>query len=85
MQFQSDILDVEVVCPRVSETTALGAAYGAGLAEGFWAGLDDLRRNWQEDRRWSPQVPEEAREARYARWQKAVTRSLDWVGDVSSG
>jgi len=85
MHFQSDILDVEVVCPRVSETTALGAAYGAGLAEGFWAGLDDLRRNWQEDRRWSPQVPEEAREARYARWQKAVTRSLDWVGDVSSG
>ncbi len=85
MQFQSDILDVEVVCPRVSETTALGAAYGAGLAEGFWDSLDDLRRNWQEDRRWSPQVPEDAREARYARWQKAVTRSLDWVGDTSSG
>ena len=85
MQFQSDILDVEVVCPRVPETTALGAAYGAGLAEGFWDSLDDLRRNWQEDRRWLPQVSEETREARYARWQKAVTRSLDWVGDVSSG
>jgi len=68
MQFQSDILNVEVVCPRVSETTALGAAYGAGLAEGFWEGLDDLRRNWQEDRRWSPQSSDETREARYARW-----------------
>ena len=84
MQFQSDILDVEVVCPRVSETTALGAAYGAGLAEGFWTNLDDLRRNWQEDRRWSPRISEEDREARYARWQKAVTRSLGWIGEGSA-
>ena len=83
MQFQSDILDVEVVCPRVSETTALGAAYGAGLAEGFWENTDDLRRNWQEASRWSPQMPKEAREARYARWQEAVTRSLDWMRDNS--
>ena len=82
MQFQSDILDVEVVCPRVSETTALGAAYGAGLAEGFWPNLGDLRHNWQEVRRWTPNMSAEIREARYARWQKAVTRSLDWVGDV---
>ena len=85
MQFQSDILDVDVVCPRVSETTALGAAYGAGLAEGFWDSLADLRRNWQEDRRWSPESSDETREARYARWQRAVTRSLDWVGDISPG
>ena len=83
MQFQSDILDVEVVCPRVSETTALGAAYGAGLAEGFWESVDDLCRNWQEARRWSPQVSDETREAQYARWRKAVTRSLNWVGDIS--
>ncbi|MCQ3804991.1 MAG: glycerol kinase GlpK [bacterium] len=83
MQFQSDILDVEVVCPQVSETTALGAAYGAGLAEGFWAHLDDLRHNWQEAHRWSPQMSEEARDAQYARWQKAVSRSLNWVGDVT--
>ena len=83
MQFQSDILDVEVVCPQVSETTALGAAYGAGLAEGFWAHLDDLRHNWQEAHRWSPKVSVETREAHYARWQKAVSRSLNWVGDVT--
>ena len=83
MQFQSDILDVEVVCPRVSETTALGAAYGAGLAEGFWESLDDLRDNWQEARRWSPQMSEEVRQSQYARWQKAVARSLDWVRDTS--
>ena len=85
MQFQSDILDVEVVCPQVSETTALGAAYGAGMAEGFWESLDDLRVNWQEARRWSPQMSEDVRESRYARWRKAVTRSLDWVGDTSAG
>ncbi len=85
MQFQSDILDVEVVCPQVSETTALGAAYGAGLAEGFWESLNDLRVNWQEAYRWSPQMSEDVRESRYARWRKAVTRSLDWVGDTSAG
>ena len=79
MQFQSDILEVEVVCPRVSETTALGAAYGAGLAQGFWESTEVLRHNWQESRRWSPQMPKEMREAQYTRWQQAVTRSLDWV------
>ncbi|MDE0232833.1 MAG: glycerol kinase GlpK [bacterium] len=85
MQFQSDILDVDVVCPRVSETTALGAAYGAGLAEGFWGSLGDLRRNWQEDRRWTSESSDETREARYARWQRAVTRSLGWLGEISPG
>ena len=84
MQFQADILDVEVVCPRVSETTSLGAAYGAGLAEGIWKGLDDLRENWREARRWSPQIPQEVRAAQYARWRKAVARSLDWAGDTDS-
>ena len=80
MQFQSDILDVPVVCPRVNETTALGAAYGAGLAEGFWSGLDDLRDNWQEARRWVPAMPGEVRDEHYAKWRKAVERSLHWVG-----
>ena len=80
MQFQSDILDVPVIRPRVSETTALGAAYGAGLAEGYWDGLDALRDNWQEARRWAPAMPAGAREALYARWQEAVERSLGWIG-----
>lgn len=78
MQFQSDILDVDVVCPQVSETTALGAAYGAGLAEGFWTHLDDLRHNWRQAHRWSPQMSQETRESRYARWKQAVARSYGW-------
>ncbi|KQW05725.1 glycerol kinase [Leifsonia sp. Root4] len=81
MQFQADILGVPVVRPVVAETTALGAAYAAGLAVGFWSGLDELRANWQEDSRWTPQMdPEEA--ARLLRnWKKAVTKTLDWVDD----
>ena len=63
----------------VAETTALGAAYAAGLAVGFWATPDDLRANWQEARRWSPMAGEEARAAGYAGWGKAVERTLDWV------
>lgn len=81
MQFQSDILDADVVCPQISETTALGAAYGAGLAEGFWVHLDDLRHNWRESRRWSSQMSEEAREFLYARWKEAVARSYGWVNN----
>ena len=80
MQFQSDILDVPVVRPRVNETTALGAACAAGLAEGFWDGLDSLRENWQEARRWTPAMPDHTREALYAKWKMAVERSLGWVG-----
>ncbi|WP_105035963.1 glycerol kinase GlpK [Cryobacterium aureum] len=81
MQFQADIIGVPVVRPVVAETTALGAAYAAGLAVGFWSGLDDLRSNWQEDSRWEPAMdPEEA--ARLLRnWKKAVTKTLDWVDD----
>jgi len=79
MQFQADILGVPVVRPVVAETTALGAAYAAGLAVGFWSGLDELRANWQEDRRWEPALDEETREARLAQWKKAVTRTFDWV------
>lgn len=79
MQFQADILSVPVIRPKVSETTALGAAYAAGLAVGFWNDLDELRRNWKEDRRWEPQMEAEQRQKLYAGWKKAVTRTLDWV------
>jgi glycerol kinase len=82
MQIQADVLGVDVVKPVVAETTALGAAYAAGLAVGFWSNPDELRANWQEGQRWSPQWSDDARAAGYAGWQKAVTRTLDWV-DVS--
>jgi len=79
MQFQADILGVPVVRPQVIETTALGAAYAAGLAVGYWRSTDDIRANWGEDKRWHPAMAEERRAALYARWNKAVARSLDWV------
>jgi glycerol kinase len=79
MQFQSDILDVAVVRPRTIETTALGAAYAAGLAVGYWRGTDDLRANWGEARRWSPAMAQARRDGLYASWQKAVARSFDWT------
>ncbi len=79
MQFQSDILGVPVVRPATVETTALGAAYAAGLSAGFWDGEDDLRRNWGEARRWLPAMPADRREALCAAWRKAVTRSFDWA------
>jgi glycerol kinase len=63
----------------VTETTALGAAYAAGLAVGFWGGQDELRERWAEDKRWEPQMDEDVREREYARWKKAVERSLDWM------
>ncbi|WP_122261526.1 glycerol kinase GlpK [Ornithinimicrobium cerasi] len=81
MQFQADILGVDVVRPRVVETTALGAAYAAGIAVGFWDGQQDVVGNWEEDRRWTPALPEEERERLYRAWKKAVTRSFDWVDD----
>jgi glycerol kinase len=84
MQFQADILDVAVVRPKVAETTALGAAYAAGLAVGYWDGLDDLRKNWAEDKRWTPNLDTAERERVYRNWKKAVTKSFDWVdADVS--
>jgi glycerol kinase len=79
MQLQADILGVEVIRPQVAETTSLGAAYAAGLAIGFWDGLDALRNNWQVDRTWQAQINEDARAAGYAGWQKAVERTLNWV------
>ena len=79
MQIQADTLGVEVSKPVVAETTALGAAYAAGLATGFWSSPDELRKNWLEGQRWVPQISEEERAAGYAGWQKAVQRTLDWV------
>ena len=79
MQFQSDILGVELVRPEVIETTALGAAYAAGLAVGFWEGEDDIRKNWAEDKRWEPQMAEDERQALFDRWKEAVQRTLGWV------
>jgi glycerol kinase len=79
MQFQADILGVPVIRPRVAETTALGAAYAAGLATGFWASLEDLRKNWGVDRTWEPSMDSDKRDALYHDWKRAVTRSFSWV------
>jgi glycerol kinase len=79
MQFQADLLGIPVVRPAVIETTALGAAYAAGLAVGFWADLDELRANWREDRRWDPTMDDAERAERLRIWRKAVTRTFDWV------
>ena len=79
MQFQADILDMPVIRPAVAETTALGAAYAAGLAVGFWSGESDIRANWSEGQRWYPNMGAEERDRLYAEWGKAVTRTLDWV------
>ena len=79
MQFQSDILGVPVIRPTVAETTALGAAYAAGLAVGFWAQVEDLRANWGKDKEWQPSMDAGKRDELYAGWKKAVTRTFDWV------
>jgi glycerol kinase len=79
MQFQADILGVPVIRPTVSETTALGAAYAAGLAVGVWQQMEDLRAYWGKDAVWRPQMDVEKRERLYAGWKKAVTRTFDWV------
>jgi glycerol kinase len=78
MQFQADLLGVPVIRPQVAETTALGAAYAAGLATGFWEDVESLRQNWQEDKRWEPQMDAEKRDEYYKYWKKAVTRTFDW-------
>jgi glycerol kinase len=78
MQFQADLLGVPVIRPEVAETTALGAAYAAGLATGFWNSEDDLRENWAEDKRWEPKMDADKRDEYYRYWKKAVTRTFDW-------
>jgi glycerol kinase len=79
MQFQSDVLGVPVIRPKVAETTALGAAYAAGLAVGFWSAVEDLRANWAKDKEWQPKMDEAERDKEYRFWKKAVTRTFDWV------
>jgi glycerol kinase len=79
MQFQADILDREIVSPRVKETTALGAAFAAGLATEFFKSIDELKATWSAEDRWSPRMDKVQREELYRSWKKAVTRSMDWV------
>ena len=79
MQFQADVLGVPVIRPVVAETTALGAAYAAGLAVGFWKAVEDLRENWGKDHEWTPKMDADHRAKIYAGWKKAVTKTFDWV------
>jgi len=79
MQFQADVLNVQVIRPKVAETTALGAAYAAGLAVGYWKDYNELRANWGRDKEWKPVMDAKLRKTLYSGWQKAVTRSFDWV------
>ncbi|RLK47814.1 glycerol kinase GlpK [Microbacterium telephonicum] len=81
LQFQADILGIPVVRPAVVETTALGAAYAAGLSVGFWKDLDELRGQWREDARFEPQMAQDERARRYRLWKKAVSKSIDWLDD----
>ncbi len=79
MQFQSDVLGVPVIRPKVAETTALGAAYAAGLAVGFWKSVEDLRTNWAKDKEWKPMMKADLRDKQYKGWKKAVTKTFEWV------
>jgi glycerol kinase len=79
MQFQADILNVTVVRPNSAEATALGAAYAAGLAVGYWPSTEDLLRNWTVQHTWKPRMREEQRATLIASWHKAVTRTFDWA------
>jgi glycerol kinase len=79
MQFQADVLGVPVTRPKVSETTALGAAYAAGLSTGFWSGTDELRKQWQADKSWQPAIGPGERRELMSHWHKAVERSFGWV------
>src|SRR5438128_545374 len=85
MQFQADILGVPVIRPKVAETTALGAAYAAGLATGFWSNLEDLRQNWGVDRTWEPSMDSSKRDELYRNWKRAVERSFGWVEERAPG
>ena len=81
MQFQADICDTTVVVPQVTETTALGAAYAAGIAVSFWSGLDDISERWSEAQRWTPTMSAAERETHVAGWMKAVSRTRNWLND----
>jgi glycerol kinase len=79
MQFQADILGVPVICPKITETTALGAAYAAGLAVGFWKDEQDLSSNWVKEKQWRPMMPDEEVSRKYRDWKKAVQHTLNWI------
>ena len=79
MQMQADVMGIDITRPLIAETTALGAAYAAGLAVGFWSSTDEVRKQWQQSRRWSPTTTEATRTQGYAGWKKAVERTLNWV------
>lgn len=79
MQFQADLLNIPVIRPKIPETTSLGAAYAAGLAVGYWDNINDVRKNWQMDKQWCPNMESEQREKLYTDWEKAVERSLNWL------
>ncbi len=81
MQFQADLLDRDVLRPKMRETTALGAAYAAGLACGYYKDTSDLISNWYVDATWKPNLPESERARLYKQWKKAVTKSFDWIDD----
>jgi glycerol kinase len=81
MQFQADILGIPVIRPKIVETTALGAAYAAGLAVGFWKDTEEVGKYWAEDKRWEPQMDAAERERQLRLWKKAVTKSMDWVDE----
>ncbi|MCC6147930.1 MAG: glycerol kinase GlpK [Anaerolineaceae bacterium] len=79
MQFQADILNIPVIRPHITETTALGSAYAAGLATGFWSGLDDLKAKWKKDKEWFPSMDADVREKQYTMWKKAVSKTFNWI------
>ena len=83
-QLQSDIIDTGIVRPQVDETTALGSAYAAGLAVGYWSDLDELTANWQVDRKFDPEMESERADRLHSQWSEAVERSLDWARDSDS-
>jgi glycerol kinase len=79
MQMQADIMGIEITRPLITETTALGAAYAAGLAVGFWSSTDELKKLWQQSRRWQPTSTESSRALGYSGWKKAIERTLNWA------
>jgi glycerol kinase len=79
MQMQADIMGIDITRPLITETTALGAAYAAGLAVGVWSNTDELKSQWQQSRRWNPTTTAEIREVGYSGWKKAIERTLNWA------
>jgi glycerol kinase len=79
MQLQADVMGIEIIRPQITETTALGAAYAAGLAIGYWQSIEEVKANWQESKRWKPGKSAKERAIGAARWKEAIARTLNWV------